>query len=170
MLFRSLCRISGGDFVTTGTTAILRLPDKPTLTMELDHNSHLPCCLGTRSASVLAQGHQINLCVTAASNQNLSTSQRYFYTGISASDTSISLPSSGFYVQTSLARILLFHPPVNVSILNVLRVNMEKPVDAQPSQQNVIMCLRGRMPSRAILYSLVSECHSIISSDRKSVV
>ena len=71
-----LCRISGGDFVTTGTTAILRLPDKPTLTMELDHNSHLPCCLGTRSASVLAQGHQINLCVTAASNQNLSTSQK----------------------------------------------------------------------------------------------
>ena len=46
------------------------------LTMELDHNSHLPYCLGTQSASVLAQGNQINLCITAASNQNLSTSQK----------------------------------------------------------------------------------------------
>ena len=71
-----LCRVSGGDFITTGTSATLRLPNKPHLTMELDHGSHLPSCLATRSTTVLAQGHQVNLCVTTESNQNLTTSQK----------------------------------------------------------------------------------------------
>jgi hypothetical protein len=71
-----LCNVVGGDFSITGTGAILRLPNKPTLTMELDPSSHLPCTQGTQSASVLAHGHAVNLCVTTADNQNLTTGQK----------------------------------------------------------------------------------------------
>ena len=75
-----LCLVTGGDFVTTGTTATLRLPNKPHLTMELDPSSNLPFCTATKSSTVLAQGHQVNLCVTAESNQNLTTSQKLLLT------------------------------------------------------------------------------------------
>ena len=75
-----LCLVLGGEFVTTGTSATLRLPNKPALTMELDQNSHLPCCTATKSNTILAQGQQVNLCVTAATNQNLTTSQKLLLT------------------------------------------------------------------------------------------
>ena len=52
-----LCLVSGGNFITTGTTATLCLPNKPHLTMELDSNSHLPYSMGTRSLTVLKQDH-----------------------------------------------------------------------------------------------------------------
>ena len=68
------------DFVKTGTAAILFLPNKPHLTMDLDLNSHLPFCLATQSTNILTQGQDKNLCVTAESNQNLTTSLKLLLT------------------------------------------------------------------------------------------
>ena len=75
-----LCLLTGGEFISTGTTAILRLPHKPSITIELDPSSHLPCSLGTRSAFLLDQHQEVNLCVTEASNQNLTTAQKHLLT------------------------------------------------------------------------------------------
>ena len=75
-----LCLVSGGDFVMTGTSATLRLPNKLHLTMELDPNNHLPFCMATRSANVLSHRHESNLCITAESNQYLTTSQKLLLT------------------------------------------------------------------------------------------
>ena len=77
---QGLCLVSGGNFITTGTTATLCLPNKPHLTMELDSNSHLPYCMDTRSLTILKQGQQANLCVTDKSNQNLNACQKLLLT------------------------------------------------------------------------------------------
>ena len=53
------CLVSGGDFITIGTSETLCLPHKPFLTMTLDPSSHLPCCTATRSSMILAQGQNI---------------------------------------------------------------------------------------------------------------
>ena len=83
-----------GDFITTGTSATLCLPLKPPLTMELDLSSHLPYCTATKSSTVLAQGQQVNLCVTAAAMW-----QTYF----DAQNLLITLPTT---IQTILPLVL----------------------------------------------------------------
>jgi hypothetical protein len=65
-----------GHFVMTGTSVAHCLLNKSHLTMELDLNSNLPFCVATRSVKVLSQGQEANLCVTAESNQNLTTLQK----------------------------------------------------------------------------------------------
>ena len=53
---------------------------KPPLTIENNPISNLPCSVGTRSAAILSEGHQVNLCVTDADNQNLTTAQKLLLT------------------------------------------------------------------------------------------
>ena len=72
--------VGGGSFVLEGAHAVLNLPNKPQLTIPIDPYSNLPTCEGHRSSDVLAEGKSVHLCVTDASNQNLSTAQKLLIT------------------------------------------------------------------------------------------
>ena len=140
-----LCHVSGGDFITNGTSAALRLPNKPHLTMELDHSSHLPSCLATRSTTVLSQGHQANLCVTIKTNQDLTTSQKillswHFCFGHLNFSTMQWILCSGIFGKNSTFLLLGI-----LNTLNVLRVSMVKPTDVPQNPPYGNLCLRGRM-------------------------
>ena len=75
-----VCSLVGGSFSLEGDHATLSLPNKSPLTIPIDSSSNLPSCIGTCSSSVLAVGQSINLCVTDAANQNLTTTQKLLIT------------------------------------------------------------------------------------------
>ena len=73
---QQLCKVVDSNFSITGTGVVLQLPKKPTLTMELDSSSHLPCNQGTQSTSVLGHGNAVNKCATTAGSQNLAIGKK----------------------------------------------------------------------------------------------
>ena len=93
--------------------------------MELDLSSNLPFCTASPLATVLAQGHQVNLYDTDESYQNLTTLQKiqlaWHFCFLAISFVHL---FHGYFALASLVKTLSSPLLVNATTPNVLIVNM----------------------------------------------